>query len=148
MRNYELYESETIQFLKLSLKNLSLICYVTITQLCLTFCNPMDYTVMELSRPEYWSGQPFPSPQDLSNPGIEPRSSTLHVDSLPAEPQGKPKNSGVNSLSLLQGIFQTQELNRGLLHCRRILYQLSYPGSLTPNWERSIPRLYIITLLI
>ena len=51
------------------------------------------------------------------------------VDSLPAEPQGKPKNTGVGSLSLLQQIFLTQELNWGLLHCRRILYQLSYEGS-------------------
>uniref|UniRef100_A0AC11CMI1 Uncharacterized protein n=1 Tax=Ovis aries TaxID=9940 RepID=A0AC11CMI1_SHEEP len=48
------------------------------------------------------------------------------ADSLPAEPPGKPKNTGVNSLSLLQGIFPTQELTRGLLHCRWILYQLSY----------------------
>ena len=39
---------------------------------------------------------------------------------------GKPKNTGVSSLSLLQQIFQTQESNLGLLHCRRILYQLSY----------------------
>ena len=44
---------------------------------------------MELSRPEYWSGQPFPSPGDLPNRGMEPRSSDLQVDSLPAEPQGK-----------------------------------------------------------
>ena len=38
------------------------------------------------------------------------------------------KNTGVGSLSLLQGIFPTQELNQGLLHCRQILYQLSYQG--------------------
>ena len=37
-------------------------------------------------------------------------------------------NTGVGSLSLLQGIFPAQELNRGLLHCRQILYQLSYQG--------------------
>ena len=42
---------------------------------------------------------------------------------------GKPKNTGVGSLSILQGIFLTQELNWGLLHCRWILYQLSYQGS-------------------
>ena len=84
---------------------------------------------MESSRPEYWSGEPFPSPGVLPNPGIKPRSPTLQADSLPAEPQGKPKNTGVGSLSLLQGIFLTQESNRGLLHCRRILYQLSYEGS-------------------
>ena len=63
--------------------------------------------------------------RDLPNPGIELRSLALQEDSLPAEPQGKPKNTGVGSPSLLQGIFPTQESNRGLLHCRRILYQLS-----------------------
>ena len=51
------------------------------------------------SRPEYWSGQPFPSPGDLPNPGIKPRSPTLQADSLPAEPQGKPS-------------FQTDHLNK------------------------------------
>ena len=66
---------------------------------------------------------------NLPNPGIEPRSPTLQVDSLQAEPQGKPKNTGVGSLSLLQGIFLTQGSNRGLLHCRWILYQLNYQGS-------------------
>ena len=50
--------------------------------------DPMDCIVF--SRPEYWNGQPFPSPGDLPNPGIEPRSPTLQADSLPAEPQGKP----------------------------------------------------------
>src|SRR5574337_837688 len=60
---------------------------------------------------------------------MEPRSPALQEDSLPAEPQGKPKNTGLGSLSLLQQIFLTQELNWGLLHCRQILYQLSYEGS-------------------
>ena len=83
---------------------------------------------MEFSRPEYWRN-PFPSPGDLPNPGIKPRSPALQADPLPAEPQGKPKNTGVGNLSLLQGIFQTQESNWGLLHCRRILYRLSYQGS-------------------
>ena len=83
---------------------------------------------MEFSRPEYWSG--FPSPGDLPNPGIKPRSPTLQLDSLPAEPQGKPENTGLVSLSLLQGIFPTQESKQGLLYCRQILYQLSYQGSL------------------
>ena len=89
---------------------------------------------MEFSRPEYWSGWPSPSPGDLPNPGIEPRSLTLQADSLPAEPQGKPKNTGVGSLShpipSPGGIFPTQESNQGLLHCRWILYQPSYPGRL------------------
>ena len=64
----------------------------------------------------------------LPDPGIKPRSPPLWADSFPSELPGKPKNTGVGSLSLLQGIFPTQESNRGLLHCRRILYQLSYQG--------------------
>ena len=51
------------------------------------------------------------------------------VNSLLSEPPGKSKNTGVGSLSLLQGIFPTQGLNWDLLHCRQILYQLSYQGS-------------------
>ena len=73
---------------------------------------------MEFSRPEYWSGWPFPSPGDLPTQGIKPRSPALQADSLPAEPAGKPKNTGVGSLSLLQQIFPTQESYWGLLHCR------------------------------
>ena len=38
---------------------------------------------------EYWSGLPFPSPEDLPNPGIEPMSPALQADSLPSEPPGK-----------------------------------------------------------
>ena len=53
----------------------------------------------------------------------------LRVDSLPSELQGKPNNIGVGSLPLLQGIFPTQELKHGRLHCRPIRYQLSYQGS-------------------
>ena len=51
------------------------------------------------------------------------------ADSWPSEPPGKPKNTGVGSLSLPQGIFPTQESNQGLLHCRQILHQLSYQGN-------------------
>ena len=82
---------------------------------------------MGFSRQEYWSGLPFPSPGDLPNPRIEPWSPALCTDSLLFEPPGKPKNTGVGSLTLR--IFPTQESNRGLLHCRWILYQLSYQGS-------------------
>ena len=45
---------------------------------------------MEFSRPEYWSGLPFPSPGDLPNIGIEPGSPALQADALPSEPPGKP----------------------------------------------------------
>ena len=64
----------------------------------------------------------------LTNSGIKTRAPALQVDCLQAEPQGKPKSTGVGSLSLLQWIFPTQESKRGLLHCWRILYQLSHKG--------------------
>ena len=70
-----------------------------------------------------------PPPGDIPNPGIKPRSPALQLDSLPAEPQGKPENTGVSSLSLLQHIFPTQGLNPGLLHCSWILHQLRHKGS-------------------
>ena len=67
--------------------------------------------------------------RDLPNLGMEPRCPTLQENSLPAEPWGKPKNTGVGNLFLLQQIFLTQESNWGLLHCRWILHQLNYQGS-------------------
>ena len=67
---------------------------------------------VEFSRQESWSELPCPPSGDLPNPGIEPRYPTLLADSLPAQ------NIGVGSLSLLQGIFPTEELSWGLMHCR------------------------------
>ena len=57
------------------------------------------------------SGLSCPPPGDLPNPGIKPRSPALQVDSLLSEPLENPKNTGVGNLSLLQGIFPTQESN-------------------------------------
>ena len=64
----------------------------------------------------------FPFSRESSKPRDQTQVPPLQADSLPAEPQGKPKNTGVGSLFLFQGIFPTQELNQGLLHYRRILY--------------------------
>ena len=106
-----------------------------VTQSCLTLCNPSDCcppgsSVHGVSSSkEYWSGLSSP-PGDLPNPGIKPWSPTLQAYSLPAEPPGKPKNTGLGSLFLLQEIFPTQGSNPGLPHCRCILYQLSHQGSL------------------
>ena len=72
----------------------------------------------DFSRQEHWSGLPFPSPGDIPNPGIEPRSPALQADSLLSELQGK-----------LLGIFPTRGLNPGLSYYRQILYQLSHKGS-------------------
>ena len=66
-----------------------------ITQWCPTLCDSMSIACqaplsMELSRQEYWSGLTCPPPGVQSNPGIEPRSPALQMDSLPSEPPGKP----------------------------------------------------------
>ena len=68
---------------------------------------------------------------------MESGSPALQADALPAEPQGKPKNTEVGSLSLLQQMFPTEELNQGLLNCRRILYQLSYRESPKEDKDKS-----------
>ena len=94
-----------------------------------TLCKPMDCTVHGILEARILEWVAFPFFRGSSNPGFEPRSPALQMDTLPAEPQEKPKNTGVGSLSLLQGIFPAQESNWGLLHCRRILYQLSYQRS-------------------
>ena len=101
--------------------------FSSVAQLCPTLYDPMDCP-WAFSRQEYCSGLPCPPPGDLPNPRIEPTSPAFQVDSLPSEPPGKPMNTGMGSLSLLQGIFP-KELNQGLLHCRWILYRLSYQGS-------------------
>ena len=54
---------------------------------------------MEFSRQEYWSGVPFPSPEDLPDPGIEPGSLTMQANTLPSEPPLKqPKYLAINIL--------------------------------------------------
>ena len=121
---------------------------------------------MGFSRQEYWSGLPFPSPGDLPNPGIEPGSPALQADAFTLSHQGSlsgiytPAHTRARTrtrrpvrriaipwtsyrgqmvaFSHLQQIFPTQELNQGLLHCRRILYQLSYQGSLFTDEETPI----------
>ena len=107
---------------------------VLAAQLCPTLCNPMDCSPPGSSihgifqtRVLEWIAISFS--RDLPNLGIESRSPAPWADSLLSGPPGKPMNTGVGSLSLLQGIVPTQELNRGLLRCRQILYQLSHQGS-------------------
>ena len=114
-------------------------------------CDPLDYTVHGILQARILEWIALPVSRGSSWPGIDSRSPLLPADSLPAEPPRKPKNSavsdslqphglynpwispgqntGVGSLSLLQGIFPTKRLNPGLPHCRQILYQLNQQGS-------------------
>ena len=105
-----------------------------VAQSYLTLCDPTDCSppgssVHGILQARILEWVDMPSSRASSQPRDQPRSPTLQADSLPAEPQGKPENTGVGSLSLLQGIFPIQGLNPGLLHCRRILHQLSHKGS-------------------
>ena len=77
------------------------------TQSCPTLCDP--WTVahqvppsMGFSRQEYWSGLPFPSPGDLPNPGIKPRSPTLQADALTSAPPGKPQKKYTKKIFMTQ----------------------------------------------
>ena len=120
--------------MKCSFQYAAMLCLVT--QSCPTFCDPMDCSP---SGSFVYGDSPGKNtgvgchallqgifPTQGWNPGYL----ALQVDSLWAEPPGKPKNPAVGSLSPFQVNFPTQELNRGLLHCRRMLYQLSYQGIL------------------
>ena len=95
----------------------------------------MDYTVHGILQARILEWVAFPFSRGSSQPRDSNQVSLMQVDSLPAEPHGKPKNTEVGSLSLLQWIFPTNESNRGLLYCRQILYQLSYQGSPTVDWR-------------
>ena len=66
---------------------------VKVAQLCPTLCDPMDYTIHGVLQARILEWVAFPFSRGLPNLGIKPRSPALQVDSLPAEPQGKPKSS-------------------------------------------------------
>ena len=93
---------------------------------------------MEFSRPEHWNGYPFPSPGDLPSPGIKARSLyclALQANSLPAKPQGKPKNTGVWVAYPFSSRSSWPRNRTGrLLHCRQILYHPSHQGSQMHDW--------------
>ena len=90
---------------------------------------------MEFSRQEYWSGQPFPSPGDLLDPGIKLGSPVLQVDSLLSKPPGKP--SGLQKLPFLEGLKKLSNLNNQVIttnFCR--VYSVQEPLNIT--WRRAL----------
>ena len=106
---------------------------VKVTQSSPTLCDPMPYTVHGILQVRILEWVAFP----FSGGSSQSRDQT-HVSHIAGRfftnwATREPKNTGVGSLSLFQWIFLTQELNWGLLHCRWILYQLSYQGS--PNYN-------------
>ena len=89
-----------------------------VAQSCPTLCNPMDYTIHGILQARILELVAFPFSRDLPNPGFKPRSPALLADSFPADPPGKPKITGLGNLSLLQGIFLTQDIHHYALICR------------------------------
>ena len=110
-----------------------------VTQSCPTLCDPNDYTVHGILQARILEWVAFPFSRGSSQPRDRTQSPTLQADSLPVEPQGKPKNTGVDSLFLLKWIYLTQESNWGLLHCRRILLHCSYTNLHSNQHCISIP---------
>ena len=66
------------------------VCVLSHVQLFVTSWTVARQALLSMGffRQEYWSGLPFPSPGDLSDPGIEPQSAALQADALPSEPPG------------------------------------------------------------
>ena len=93
---------------------------------------PWTIQSMEFSRPEYWSEQLFPSPGGSSWPKDRTQVSHIADRFFPSWATREAQEYWSGSLSLLQGVFLTQESNQGLLCCRGILYQLSYKRSPIP----------------
>ena len=140
-----------------------------VAQSCLTRCDPMDYSlpgssVHEILQTGILEWQSFPSPGDLPNPGIEPRSPPLQTDSLMSEPLGKPQTG--QSVTTILGLNPSSEqtpawesslpppllvfINKVLLtHTNSLSYLLfqCYNGRTEQLWQRSNPELLAIRTL-
>ena len=99
---------------------------VKVTQSSLTLCDPMNYTVHRILQARILEWVGFPFFRGSSQPRDQTQISYVAGGFFTSWATGKPKNTGVGSLSLLQWIFSTQESSWGLLHCRQIINQLSY----------------------
>ena len=100
-----------------------------VVQWCPTLCDPMDYTVHGILQARILEWVAFPFSKGSSQPRDQTQDSLIAGEFFTSWTIGKPKNTGVGSLSFLQRIFPTQKSNQSLLHCRWILYQLSYQGA-------------------
>ena len=91
------FENHSDDFLPLKVK-------VLVTQSCLTLCDlmncsPPSFSVHGILQARYWSGLPFPSPGDLPEPRIKPRSPALQADSLLSEPPGESSSLHIEVLT-------------------------------------------------
>ena len=95
------------------------------TKSCPTLCDPMDYTVHGILQARILEWVAFSFSRGSSQPRIQPRSPALQADSLPAEPQGKPKNTGVVAYPFSRGSSQSR--NRTGVSC--------IAGEFFTNWS-------------
>ena len=119
---------------------------IEVTQSCLTLCDPHGPVALQappymgFSRQEYWSGLPFPSPEDLPNPEIEPRFPTLQADALLSEPPWKPS---YNIHSKIPGLVRRFLLRRSKssskIHCYTKTKQCRKEHLSFPPWEPQTP---------
>ena len=105
-----------------------------VAQPCPTLCDPI-WTVahqapvsMGILQARILEWVAMTPSRESSQPRDQTQSPTLQPDSLPAKPPGKPMNTGVGSLSLLQGIFPTQESNQGLPALQADFLPAELPG--------------------
>ena len=94
---------------------------------------------MEFSRRECWSGLPVPSPGDIPNPGIKPRSPALQADSLLYEPPGKPRNTGV-------GQFRSVQFSRSVMSDSATPWTGARQASLSITNSQSLLKLMSIAM--
>ena len=102
---------------------------VKVAQSCPTLCNPKDYTIHGILQARILEWVAVPFARASSQCRDQTQVSHIAGGFFTSWTTGKPENTRVGSLSLLQWICLTQKSNRDLLHCRQILYQLSYQGS-------------------
>ena len=102
---------------------------------CIQLCATLGTVVcqaslsLEFSSQEYWSGQPFPSPWDLPNPGDEPGSPALQANSLPTELQGKPRKTSTSALFITPKPLTVQITTNCEKFFKRWEYQTTLPAS-------------------
>ena len=89
---------------------------------------------MGFSRQEYWSGLPFPSPEDLPDPGIEPRSPALEADALTSEPPGKPGSIPGAGRSTGEGIGYSLQYSWASI----VVQWVKNPSAMRETWIRSL----------
>ena len=118
--------------------NLNSTSKVKVIQSCLTLCNPKDYTVHGILQARILEWVAFPSPGDLSNPGIKPRSSALQADFLPAEPPGK--SNSRDTRPFLEGGNSHGLFHRASHHMAACFSKTNIESQIEPHREKNRER--------